>query len=65
MQAPSPSLLAALTLQTAKRLVGGRCDGAWWMLDAALWDIIWNDLNLDEREFIVALIHAYNLRRAA
>jgi hypothetical protein len=65
MQAPSPSLLAALTLQNAKRLVGDRHDGSWWTLDAALWDVIWHDLNVDERAFMVSVIHAQQLRRAA
>jgi hypothetical protein len=58
----SPSLLAALSLQTAKRLVGSRCDGAWWVLDAALWSIIWNDLAMDERAFVVSVIKADRLR---
>jgi hypothetical protein len=35
------------------------------MLDAALWSIIWDDLGVDERAFIVSLIHAYTLRGAA
>jgi hypothetical protein len=64
--APSLSLQAALSLHNAKRIVSERRDyAAWWMLDAALWEIIWHDLSLDEREFIIFLINAYTMRWAA
>ncbi len=57
---------AALILFDAQKFVAGRiegCWGSWWILDGLKWQII-EKLSCSEREFVVAVIRAYNLRNS-
>jgi hypothetical protein len=37
----TPNILALSLLIDARRYVGPRCDGAFWVLDRLIWSILW------------------------
>lgn len=61
----SQTAQAALILHNAKKLVAGRFDGAWWILDAAMWSLVSSLPVGAEHSFVLAVIHSYTLRKMA
>jgi len=62
----SQSAQAALILHNAQKSVTARADGgSWWILDAAKWEIVSKLPVGPEHSFVLAVIHAYNMRRLA
>jgi len=58
---------AALILFNARKVVAGRIEGvwgSWWIMDGLMWQII-DTLPQSERDVVVAVISAYNLRNSA
>jgi hypothetical protein len=54
---------AALILHDASKLVSGRCDGSWWIIDARKWEVIETLEAGPEHAFILALIRAEAYRK--
>jgi hypothetical protein len=59
----SETAQAALILHDASKLVSGRCDGSWWIIDARKWECIKALPAGPEHSFILALISAEARRK--
>jgi hypothetical protein len=53
---------AALILHDASKLVSGRCDGSWWIIDRRKWEVIETLEGGSEHAFILAVIRADHQR---
>jgi hypothetical protein len=59
----STTAQAALILHDASKLVSGRCDGSWWLIDSRKWECIAELPTGPEHTFILALIRAEARRK--